>query len=80
MTGWGRTGKWFAMDHWGVVPDILCTAKGITNAMVPLGVTATSKAIAEFFDDHFFAHGHTYEAHPLTLAPAIAAIDRKSVV
>ena len=75
MTGWGRTGKWFAVDHYGVQPDILTTAKGITNAAVPLGVVATSRAIADFFDDNYFAHGHTYEAHPLTLAPAIAAID-----
>lgn len=75
MTGWGRTGKWFCVDHWGVEPDILVTAKGITNAMVPLGVCATSRAIADYFEDNFFAHGHTYEAHPLTLAPAIAAID-----
>jgi taurine--2-oxoglutarate transaminase len=75
MTGWGRTGKWFAVEHWGVTPDILCTAKGITSAMAPLGLVATSRAIADHFEDHFFAHGHTYEAHPLTLAPAIAAID-----
>jgi len=75
MTGWGRTGKWFAVEHWGVVPDILTTAKGITNAAVPLGVVATSRAIADYFEDNFFPHGHTYEAHPLTLAPAIAAID-----
>ena len=75
MTGWGRTGKWFACEHWGVTPDILTTAKGVTNAAVPLGITATSRAIADFFEDNFFAHGHTYEAHPLTLAPAIAAID-----
>lgn len=75
MSGWGRTGKWFAGDHWGIEPDILVTAKGITNAMAPLGVCGTTRKIAEHFDDHFFAHGHTYEAHPLTLAPAIAAID-----
>lgn len=75
MTGWGRTGSWFAVDQFGVVPDILTTAKGITSAMVPLGVVATSREIANFFDDNFFAHGHTYEAHPLTLAPAIAAIN-----
>ena len=75
MSGWGRTGEWFAVNHWGVVPDILCTAKGITSAMAPLGLVATSREIANFFDDNFFAHGHTYEAHPLTLAPAIAAID-----
>ncbi|HVY49702.1 MAG TPA: aminotransferase class III-fold pyridoxal phosphate-dependent enzyme [Minicystis sp.] len=75
MTGWGRTGKWFCVDHWGVVPDILTTAKGVTNAAVPLGVTVTSRAIADHFEDNIFAHGHTYEAHPLTLAPAVAAID-----
>jgi taurine--2-oxoglutarate transaminase len=74
MTGWGRTGKWFAMDHWDVQPDILVTAKGITSAYVPLGLCATTRKIATHFDDHFFAHGHTYEAHPMTLAPAVAAI------
>ncbi len=74
MSGWGRTGKWFAMDHWGVTPDILTTAKGITSAYVPLGLCATSTAIGEFFQTHYFAHGHTYEAHPITLAPAVATI------
>ncbi len=74
MSGWGRTGKWFAVDHWDVTPDILCTAKGITSAYVPLGLCATTGKIASYFDDHYFSHGHTYEAHPLTLAPAIAAI------
>ena len=74
MSGWGRTGEWFAVDHWGVQPDILVTAKGITSAYVPLGLCATNTRIASYFDDHFFAHGHTYEAHPLTLAPAIATI------
>jgi taurine--2-oxoglutarate transaminase len=75
MSGWGRTGEWFAVNHFGVVPDILVTAKGITSAMAPLGLVATSRAIADHFEDNFFAHGHTYEAHPLTLAPAVAAID-----
>jgi taurine--2-oxoglutarate transaminase len=75
MTGWCRTGKWFAMDHWNVVPDILTTAKGITNAAIPLGLCATTAKIASYFDEHFFSHGHTYEAHPLTLAPAIASIN-----
>ena len=56
------------------MPDILTTAKGITGAYVPLGLTATTDEIADYFDDHYFAHGHTYEAHPLTLAPAMAAI------
>src|ERR1700723_3731978 len=75
MSGWGRTGAWFAVDHWGVKPDILVTAKGITSAYVPLGLCATNGKIAEYFEDHFFSHGHTYEAHPITLAPAIAAIN-----
>lgn len=75
MSGWGRTGEWFAVDNWGVTPDILTTAKGITAAYVPLGLCATTKKIADYFDDHYFSHGHTYEAHPITLAPAIAAIN-----
>ena len=74
MTGWGRTGKWFAVDNWGIQPDILVTAKGITSAYVPLGLCATTQKIAAHFDDHYFAHGHTYEAHPMTLAPAVATI------
>jgi taurine---2-oxoglutarate transaminase len=74
MTGWGRTGEWFAMNHWNVKPDILVTAKGITSAYVPLGLCATTMKIADHFNDHYFAHGHTYEAHPITLAPAVATI------
>jgi taurine---2-oxoglutarate transaminase len=74
MSGWGRTGEWFAVDHWGVKPDILTTAKGITSAYVPLGLCATTAEIAAYFDDHYFSHGHTYEAHPITLKPGVAAI------
>jgi len=74
MSGWGRTGKWFAVDNWNVQPDILVTAKGITSAYMPLGLCATTAKIAAHFDDHYFAHGHTYEAHPMTLAPAVATI------
>jgi taurine---2-oxoglutarate transaminase len=74
MSGWGRTGQWFAMNHWNVQPDILVTAKGITSAYVPLGLCATTARIASYFDENYFAHGHTYEAHPMTLAPAIATI------
>ena len=74
MSGWGRAGAWFAMNLWGVTPDILTTAKGITSAYMPLGLCATSTAIGDFFQDHYFAHGHTYEAHPMTLAPAVATI------
>lgn len=74
MSGWGRTGKWFAIDNWDLKPDILTTAKGITAAYVPLGLCATTQKIADFFDDNYFAHGHTYEAHPMTLGPAVATI------
>ncbi|MGB9408029.1 MAG: aminotransferase class III-fold pyridoxal phosphate-dependent enzyme [Terracidiphilus sp.] len=75
MSGWGRTGKWFAEQHWGVTPDILVTAKGITSAYVPLGLCATTTKIADYFEDHYFSHGHTYEAHPMTLGPAVATIE-----
>jgi taurine--2-oxoglutarate transaminase len=75
MAGWGRTGKWFSVNHWNVTPDILVTAKGITSAYVPLGLCATSRKIADYFEDHYFSHGHTYEAHPITLGPAVATIE-----
>jgi taurine---2-oxoglutarate transaminase len=75
MTGWGRTGRWFCVDHWDVKPDILTTAKGITSAYVPLGLCATTKKLADYFEDHYFSHGHTYEAHPITLGPAVATIE-----
>ena len=75
MSGWGRVGEWFAVDHWKVVPDILTTAKGITGAYVPLGLTATTPAVHDAFRDRYFPHGHTYEAHPVTLGPAVAAIE-----
>jgi taurine---2-oxoglutarate transaminase len=74
MSGWGRVGEWFAVNHWGVEPDILTTAKGITGALIPLGLTATTSELHDAFRDRYFPHGHTYEAHPLTLAPAVAAI------
>lgn len=74
MTGWGRTGEWFAVNHWNVKPDLLTTAKGITGAHIPLSLTAVNGEIADYFEDNYFAHGHTYEAHPVALAAAYAAI------
>ena len=74
MTAWGRVGEWFAVDHWNVKPDIITTAKGISGAYVPLSITATTREIADFFEEHYFAVGHTYEAHPLTLSAGVAAI------
>ncbi|MEM2754631.1 MAG: aspartate aminotransferase family protein [Candidatus Methanomethylicia archaeon] len=75
MCGWGRTGKMFAIEHWSVKPDILTTAKGCTGAYMPLGITATNSRIAEYFEENIFVHGHTYTAHPITLAPLPVAIE-----
>ncbi len=75
MPGWFRTGKAFAMDHWDVLPDIMTTAKGCTSAYTPVGITAATQKVSEFFDEEFFCHGHTYAYHPLALSaipPAVA--------
>ncbi|MCI4364375.1 MAG: aspartate aminotransferase family protein [Thermoplasmata archaeon] len=74
MTGWGRTGTWFASERYGILPDILVTAKGITGGYAPLGLTATTQAVFEAFRERYLPLGHTYEGHPLLLAPALAAI------
>jgi len=75
MTGWGRTGEWFAVNIWGIEPDILTTAKGASASYVPIGITGVSKEIGEFFEDNIFAHGHTFEAHPVSLAAIPAVIE-----
>ena len=75
MCGWGRTGEWFAVNHWDVVPDIITTAKGLTSCYAPLGAVGISPALSEYFDDHVFWGGLTYNTHPLGVAAAIAAID-----
>ncbi len=74
MTGWFRTGKAFAMDIWNVLPDIITTAKGATAAYTPLGITATTDKVAEFFEDEFFNQGHTYAYHPLGASAVPAAV------
>ncbi len=74
MTGFGRTGAWFAVDHWGVVPDIMTLAKGITSAYVPLGAAIARKPIGDFFKEHFFSHGATYAGHALACAAALEVI------
>jgi len=76
MTGFGRTGRWFCVEHWDVVPDIMSMAKGLTGAFIPLGATIARKKIADFFEQegNLFCHGHTYSMHPLCCAVAIAAI------
>jgi taurine--2-oxoglutarate transaminase len=75
MSGWGRTGKWFAVDHWNVVPDIITTAKGITSGYVPLGAMIVSDPIAEYFEDRMLWCGLTYSGHPLACAAGVATID-----
>ena len=74
MSGFGRTGKWFAVDHWNVVPDLLTMAKGLTSAYAPLGAVAMRPEIAAFFSDRVYHSGLTYNAHPISLAAAIANI------
>jgi taurine--2-oxoglutarate transaminase len=75
MSGWGRTGKWFAVDNWSVVPDIITTAKGITSGYVPLGAVIVSEPIAEYFEDKMLWCGLTYSGHPLACAAGVATID-----
>src|SRR5260221_4353262 len=75
MSGFGRTGEWFAVDHWGVVPDIMTVAKGLTSAYVPLGATIVSEAIAAQFEDQPLYAGLTYNSHPVGCAAAVACIN-----
>ena len=74
MTGFGRTGAWFAVDHWNVVPDLITMAKGITSAYVPLGAVGMRRTIADVFQERPFPAGLTYNSHPLACAAALAAI------
>jgi taurine--2-oxoglutarate transaminase len=74
MSGFGRTGKWFAVDHWNVVPDLLCIAKGLTSSYIPLGAVGMRQHIARHFDDKVFYGGLTYNSHPMGCATALANI------
>lgn len=74
MTGFGRTGKMFAFEHGGILPDIVTMAKGITSAYAPLGAVGMRPHVAAFFDEHVYWGGHTYNAHPLALATAEAVV------
>jgi len=75
MAGFGRTGEWFGVDNWDVVPDILTVAKGINSGYVPLGAMIVRAPIAEWVRDKYFAGGLTYSGHPLACASAIASIE-----
>jgi taurine--2-oxoglutarate transaminase len=74
MSGFGRTGKWFAVDHWSVVPDLITMAKGLTSAYVPLGAVGMRRTIARAFDERAFPGGLTYNSHPLGCAAALATL------
>jgi taurine---2-oxoglutarate transaminase len=74
MAGFGRTGRWFAVDNWDVVPDLLTMAKGLTSSYLPLGAVAMKPEIAQHFADTVYYGGLTYSAHPVSCAAAIAAV------
>jgi taurine--2-oxoglutarate transaminase len=74
MAGFGRTGRWFAVDHWGVVPDLMTMAKGLTSSYLPLGAVAMSPKIADYFNETVYYGGLTYSSHPISCAAAIAAV------
>jgi taurine--2-oxoglutarate transaminase len=74
MSGFGRCGEWFAVDHWGVVPDLICFAKGVNSGYVPLGGVVISRRIAETFREQPYPGGLTYSGHPLACAAAVASI------
>ncbi|MGH9370122.1 MAG: aminotransferase class III-fold pyridoxal phosphate-dependent enzyme [Vicinamibacterales bacterium] len=74
MSGFGRTGEWFAVNHWNVVPDIMTMAKGLTSAYVQLGAVGIRKRIADHFAANAFPSGLTYNSHPLACAAGLATI------
>src|SRR6185312_15141691 len=75
MAGFGRTGKWFAIEHFDVVPDLLTFAKGVTSGYVPMGGVAINAEIAATFADRAYPGGLTYSGHPLAAAAAVATIN-----
>jgi taurine--2-oxoglutarate transaminase len=75
MTGFGRTGKWFAIEHWDTIPDVITMAKGITGGYVPLAATSMRPSVADRFMEKQWVHGHTYSGHTLAMAAGVAAIE-----
>jgi taurine--2-oxoglutarate transaminase len=74
MSGFGRTGAWFAVDHWRIVPDMLTMAKGLTSAYIPLGAVGMRRSIADHFKTNTFYGGLTYNSHPVACAAALATL------
>jgi len=75
MCGFGRTGRWFACEHWGVVPDIMTVAKGITSGYLPLGAMIVNRRLADWLQDHEFTGGLTSTGNPLCCAAGCATIE-----
>lgn len=75
MTGFGRTGRWFACEHWGVVPDLMTVSKGINNGTLPLGAVMVHQKLADYFDEHILYQGLTQFGNPVCCAAAIATIE-----
>ncbi len=75
MTGFGRTGKWFAADHYGVTPDIMTFAKGVNSGYVPLGGAIINQKLSDFFDERMYWGGLTYSGHPLACAAGVATLE-----
>jgi taurine--2-oxoglutarate transaminase len=75
MSGFGRCGEWFAVDHWGVAPDLICFAKGVNSGYIPLGGVVISRRVAETFRERPYPGGLTYSGHPLACAAAVASIN-----
>jgi taurine--2-oxoglutarate transaminase len=75
MAGFGRCGEWFAVDRWGVTPDLICFAKGVNSGYVPLGGVIISRAIADTYAERPYTGGLTYSGHPLACASAVASIN-----
>jgi taurine--2-oxoglutarate transaminase len=75
MSGFGRCGEWFAVDHWNVAPDLICFAKGVNSGYLPLGGVIISDRISETFRQKPYPGGLTYSGHPLACASAVASIN-----
>jgi taurine--2-oxoglutarate transaminase len=75
ITGFGRTGKWFGVQHWNITPDIMTLAKGISSGYLPVSATVVNQDIADYYKTDPWIHFHTYQGHPLCLAAALANIE-----
>jgi taurine--2-oxoglutarate transaminase len=75
MSGLGRTGTWFAYEHWDVQPDIVCLAKALTGGYIPLGAVIVSKAISDYFEDKMLYAGLTFAGHTLGCEAGVAAME-----